>query len=349
MNPGGTRFEADEAADQQPSADQQDQRKRQFGNHQQAAQPVPRQIQTAIALSAAAAGFERGVQIHFHGAPGRREAEQHAGGQRNAERKRQHRAVDADILQARDIAGIHGAHDHKAGRGNDQSGGAAEDRQQNALGQQLPHQPLPARTQRGADGDFLFASRRARQQQVGHVGAGDQQDQRDRAEQHQQRAAHVAHHLLLQADHVHAEAGAALVFDADAAGDDVDIGLRLLHGDARLEADEDVVVFVAAALCRVRAQRQRQKDVHLVHRPFRGHDLGVEQKAALEHARHSEWVSVEGDALADDGGIGVEQPLPGAVAENGDSRSARLVLLRQQRAARAAAWRRTWQGGWTAC
>ena len=95
-------------------------------------------------------------------------------------------------------------------------------------------------------------------------------------------AAHVADHLLLQADDIHAEAGVALVFAADAAGDDVDVGLGLLHGNAGFEADDDVVVFVAPALCGIGSQWQGEKDVHLVHGSFRGHDFSVEHKAALQ-------------------------------------------------------------------
>ena len=67
--------------------------------------------------------------------------------------------------------------------------------EQHAFGQQLPHQPLPAGAERGADRDFLLPPGGARQQQVRDVRAGDQQHQRHRAEQHEHRAAHVADDL----------------------------------------------------------------------------------------------------------------------------------------------------------
>ena len=138
-------------------------------------------------------------------------------------------AVDSDVIEPGNIAGIHGAHDQKAHSCHKQSGGSAEECQKDALCQQLPHQTLPTRSQRGADGDFLFAARRAGEQKVGDVGAGDQQDERNGAQQHKQGAAYVAHYLFLQTDHMHTEAGIALVLLADAAGDDVDVRLRLLH------------------------------------------------------------------------------------------------------------------------
>ena len=43
--------------------------------------------------------------------------------------------------------------------------------------------------------------------------------------------------------------------------------------------------------------------------------------------------AIQRDALADDGGVGVEQPPPEAVAENDDRRFARLVFFRQQQPA----------------
>ena len=120
-------LQADEAADQQPGADEQHQRKGEFGDNEQAAQTVASQVQTAIGLPAAAAGFERRVQIHLDGAPHRREAEENAGRERKAEGEGQNRAVDSDIIEAGNIAGVHGAHDGKAEARDKKSGGAAEE------------------------------------------------------------------------------------------------------------------------------------------------------------------------------------------------------------------------------
>lgn len=107
----------------------------------------------------------------------------------------------------------------------------------------------------------------------------------------------------------------------------------LLHGDAGLEAHNDVVVFVTPTLCGIGSQGQGEKDVHFVHGSFGGHDFSVEHEAALKYARDGKWFSVESNGPADDGGVGVEQAHPGAVAEDGDRRFTRLVLFRQQRAA----------------
>ena len=84
--------------------------------------------------------------------------------------------------------------DDRAAR-EQQPGGRAERRQHAAFGDQLPHQPAAAGAERGAHGDLAAARFRARDQQVGDVGAGDEQDERDRRHQRQQRRAQRAEQL----------------------------------------------------------------------------------------------------------------------------------------------------------
>ena len=54
--------------------------------------------------------------------------------------------------------------------------------------------------ERGANGDLLAAHRCAHQQQIGDVGAGDQDDDADGGEQRQQRRADAGDHAVVQAD-----------------------------------------------------------------------------------------------------------------------------------------------------
>ena len=56
---------------------------------------------------------------------------------------------------------------------------AADRREQQALGQQLPDQPPARRAERQPDRHLFLPGRRARQQQVRDVGADDQQHQGD--------------------------------------------------------------------------------------------------------------------------------------------------------------------------
>ena len=59
--------------------------------------------------------------------------------------------------------------------------GAADEREQHAFGQQLAHQPHPRGADRETHGNLLLPRRGTRQQQVGDVGADEQQDQPDDA------------------------------------------------------------------------------------------------------------------------------------------------------------------------
>ena len=128
----------------------------------------------------------------------------------------------------------------------DQPGGAAEQAEQHALGQQLADESLPARAERRADRDFLLPAGRAREQQIGDVGARDQQHERHRAEHDEHRDADVADDGLDERDDVDRERAVAFVFLANARGDRRHVVLRLRHRHARLQPRHQVVVLVAA-------------------------------------------------------------------------------------------------------
>jgi len=68
-----------------------------------------------------------------------------------------------------------------------QSQQAAQGREQDRFGEELPHHAQAARAQTEAQRHFAAAPRRARQQQVGDVGAGNRQEQADHRHQHVKR------------------------------------------------------------------------------------------------------------------------------------------------------------------
>ena len=69
--------------------------------------------------------------------------------------------------------------------------GHASARQSKALYQQLRNDARPAAAQREPHGDLFLPRRGARDQQIRHVRAGDQQHQSDDRRQHQQRASRI--------------------------------------------------------------------------------------------------------------------------------------------------------------
>src|ERR1700758_5073505 len=93
-----------ETADKQSSGYQQDQRERDLTYHQQSTKLVADDAQTTVALSVAAPGLQRGIQIDFDRPPCRRQAKKNSGDKRNAESKKQDSAADAYFIHARDIA-----------------------------------------------------------------------------------------------------------------------------------------------------------------------------------------------------------------------------------------------------
>ncbi len=96
---------------------------------------------------------------------------------------------------------------------------------------------------------------------------------------------------------MHAEAGIALVLLSNSAGDNVNVCLCLLHGDARLQPHHNVVVFVAPVFLGIGSQGQRRKDIHFVHGDFRRHHFGGKHECTLQYARYGEWIAVEHDGL----------------------------------------------------
>src|ERR1700730_10963058 len=100
---------------------------------------MARAVESARALRAAPAGLERRVQVNLHRAEGRRDSENDAGENRDAEGKRQHRAVDMDLVEARDVARVDGAHDAEGPGRDGEAERAASHAEQNAFGEELPH------------------------------------------------------------------------------------------------------------------------------------------------------------------------------------------------------------------
>ena len=89
---------------------------------------------------------------------------------------------------------------------NSRSRSPAGDRDQHALGEEVPDDAGASRAERDANGEVAPAGQRPRQQQAGDVDARDQQHAGDGTEQHEQRRAHTLHHQLLRARDRHADA-----------------------------------------------------------------------------------------------------------------------------------------------
>ena len=110
-------------------------------------------------------------------------------------REEEHAPVEPDLGGSRQHVGDEATGRRRPG-GEDKAERPLATGQHQALGEELPEQPPAAGAERGADGHLPVARRRAREEQVGHIGAGDEEHEGDGAEQDEQRQPHVTDDLL---------------------------------------------------------------------------------------------------------------------------------------------------------
>ena len=195
---------------------------------------------------------------------------------------------------------------------------AADRREQQALGQQHPHQPPAMCAERETQRDLTRSQRRPRHQHVREVGASDQQHRDHGAHQHAQGQ------LQLRPDDavdvaIDGRAPAFLdvgVAGGDAFGDRAHLGLRLLEGDARLQPRHGAEVVIVPR--RVGRERERRPEVG---------GPPIEFAVARKHADDGVGTAIQQDVAADDARIGAEQVQPQSVAQNSDLLPARLVFV----------------------
>ena len=126
------------------------------------------------------------------------EAEQKPGGERQGQREAQHARIDRGLGEPRHAAGPSARRPATPAQATSTPTRAAQQRQQQALDQQLPHEAPARRAERRADGDLAPPHRRAREQQVRHVRAGDEEHHADGAGQREEERPRIADHEALQ-------------------------------------------------------------------------------------------------------------------------------------------------------
>ena len=180
--PAGRRLQVQEAADHQPGADKKHERDRQLRDDQQAARPA------AAEPAGRARGFQPIAEIDLRRMQRGHETEHDARDQRDEQGDRE----DAPVHRHRHPLGNVAAGDREGQQRvcrparQQHAQRAAQQKQQHALDEHLPDEARPAGPERRSD-DALPRSRHgARQQQVGDVGARDEQHEADGAEHQQQ-------------------------------------------------------------------------------------------------------------------------------------------------------------------
>ena len=171
--------DCDEASDQQRRGH------RYLGGHQQ--RPCP--IVSEARATAIAALFQRAAQIRARRFDSGNESEQNAGQNRQSHGESQNAPVEAHIgaafPDAGDVAGEEAQNGADAGVACRQTQNAAGHRQHHAFRKKLPDNPAASGSHRDANRNLPFPARRARQQQIGDIRAGNQQHQADRTQKNQ--------------------------------------------------------------------------------------------------------------------------------------------------------------------
>ena len=175
-----------EAANQQAPADKERCGHRNLSDDQHGARAVPIRPRS-----------QRGSMIEARVPQRRREPAERGCGERSGYREGQRRGIDGNFFESREWKLNTQVQSRNRRRQRAQQADPAE-RQQDAgdcahrgeeerLGQQLTDDAAARRTQRDANGNLPFSRRRAREQQVGHVDARDEEHETDGRHQHEQR------------------------------------------------------------------------------------------------------------------------------------------------------------------
>ena len=131
--------------------------------------------------------------------------------------KTQTAAVKRDLIRAREARRQRGRN-QTDGRGRRQhAAGAAHEAEDQALDEQLPDQPPPARAKRGSHGQLPLPACVANQLQAHQIGHSDEQHARYRGKEHPEDALAVAHDFIEEQPGVHWVIGAAVRLQRDAA------------------------------------------------------------------------------------------------------------------------------------
>ena len=168
--------------------------------------------------------------------------------------------------------------------------GCGED---HAFREELRNQPAAAGTQRRANGEFPSASRGADHQQIGHVGASDQQNESHGAEKNQQKRLDLPDDAVAQRNHEHLNAAVLLwVGGGQARVDGIHFRAGLRGRDAGRQAAESPASSAGCGVPPYRPEMQRHPDFGIAR--------GCEFKFTRQHADDANAVGIELQRLADD-------------------------------------------------
>ena len=318
----------DVGANQQRGADQQDQRERDFGDHEHGARLVLFESGTG----SSGALLHDGAEVDASGTQGREQSEHEPGQQRHEGREGEHAAVDAHRrtvdADAGNVAGIERQQGANADDAERQAEQTAQQRQHQALGHQLARDAAARGADRCANRDFALADGRAHEQQVGHVRARNQQHETHRAHQNPQRRSHVAHDHLLQCLDAEPDLWRQRLRKrlTEFGGSGRKLRGAAFDGDSRLQSSsrrEEIPLHGAVGI-----DLERQPDLRCADRRLDG--------GRIERSQHADdlvRLAVEQDRAPDHARVTAKSTLPETVAEHHGEPTAGPIFFRREGAA----------------
>ena len=285
-----------EAANEQARAEHQHQGQRDLGRHER----VPQDRVSRVGVGAATL-LQGVVGVGVREPPRRQDAGQKPGDDRDAEGEGEHGQVDTDVGHAGHLVAEEGDDETHAEAGEKQSERAAGDREHDGLGEDRPDDARAAGPEGRAHRDLLAPRDRAGENEVGDVGARDQEHEAHGPEQDEQRRPDVADEVLVEGQ----DGGApALVVRRVLRGqpgrDGVHLGPRRIQRDAVLQAGEHAEVVNRPQRPVLRRQNERDPDAGL-------RRIG---QLLRKHAHDLVALAVQDHGASDDGGTGAEAALP---------------------------------------
>ncbi len=168
-----------EAANHQACPGQEHDSERHLGDHKER-----REVARARPAARTAASFsKRSIYVEPGKTEGGRESEQEPGADGYDGQIGETAVIQREVHPGGNAVADRGVEDPHAPDGDQPSEHARDGRQHDAFDQQLPDDPPAAGAEGDANGDFTRPVHGARQQQVRHVGAGDQEHERHRSHQ----------------------------------------------------------------------------------------------------------------------------------------------------------------------
>jgi hypothetical protein len=186
-------------------------------------------------------------ELHARHLQRRREPEQHARRQRNAQGEGERREVHADLLEAWQIGRRRGHQCRHAPARENEPDAPSDHAQQRTLSEKLSDQSRAPAADGRPHHHLAGSRRRPREEQVGDVRARNQEYKRDRPEQHVERRPRVPYdHVLKRQDDDGLVDVADRVLALETCGDRRHLGLRLFEPHVGAQPPDHPIVVRGA-------------------------------------------------------------------------------------------------------